>query len=111
MTNTRIKCPSHQNQNIKKDTSNIVLYYWEKDKSALLYMICLITLSNEVMVPSKCQYHLITYHLQHKNKPKQYAEMQKKNHFKIHSISKKAQTSTYKIAQQRRNYHILMPKT
>ncbi|XP_029639441.1 protein FAM200B-like [Octopus sinensis] len=93
-------------RNIKKITSNYGFILSEKDNSVPFCMICLTALSNEAMVPSKLQRHLITNHPQHKDKPNEYLEMlknnlkiQSKRLKKFHSIPEKAQIASYKIAQ------------
>eukprot|EP00106_Octopus_bimaculoides_P021178 XP_014788620.1 PREDICTED: SCAN domain-containing protein 3-like [Octopus bimaculoides] len=72
----------------------------------VLYYRKMTTLSNEAMVPSKLQCNLITNHLQHKDKPKEYFEMlkinskiQSKTLKKFHPIPEKAQITSYKTAQ------------
>lgn len=60
-------------------------------------MICLITVSNEAMVPSKLQHHLITNHSQQKDKPRK--KDAKKNNFKIQSKGLKKFHSILEEAQ------------
>jgi zinc finger BED domain-containing protein 5/7/8/9 len=78
----------------------------ENDSSLPFCLICSKTLANESMVPSKLHRHLETKHPEMKNKPKMYFDQLRTNlqrqskQIKVFcSIPKKAQISSYKIAQ------------